>query len=344
MRRAERIVGLTPTFSALFGQAKARTLLERALRSGQLAHAYLFRGPDGVGKRLFARALAAAVNCGQRRGLEACGQCPSCGKYASGSHPDFLVISPEKGSIKIDRIRELIQTLSYPPYESATRVVVLEDIHTMRQEAANCLLKTLEEPPPGNLLVLTAAESREVLTTIRSRCQMIPFFSLSQEETIAVIRREEPELAVDAAQLLARLTEGSPGQALAMHKGEIMETWRELADLLSDGGLDADRHAERILRMAETMAALKEDMVFLLGLLRLWLRDELFTVAGVEEKRNVDARDCRKGWSSSRLFDKLLAVERAERELARNCNRILVCEVLLFALLQGKEHSQGVCG
>ena len=85
------------------------------------------------------------------------------------------MISPEKGVIKIDQIRRLTRELSYPPYESLMRVVVLEDVHTMRREAANSLLKTLEEPPENNLLILTAEASQEILATLTSRCQVVPF-------------------------------------------------------------------------------------------------------------------------------------------------------------------------
>lgn len=346
-------------FSHLTGQEKAKLFLGRALVSGQLAHAYLFRGPDGVGKQLFARSLAAAVNCRQRqqgtssgeagdtRSLARgsltwaslpCGHCSSCRKYSSGNHPDFMVISPEKGTIKIDRIRELIRALSYPPYESESRVVLIEDIHTMRTEAANCLLKTLEEPPDGNLLILTASASRDVLTTISSRCQMIPFFSLREEEATEVLMRVNPELDPETARLLARLSEGCPGQALTLYRGEMIAIWRQVVALVSDPETDGNRDAGLLLQAAETMAALKEDLPPLFGLLRIWLRDLL--VAGFSgqagRERGTMSEDQpaikQKVWNSLQLFDKLHAVDRAEKELGRNCNRTLVCEVLLFQL------------
>jgi DNA polymerase III subunit delta' len=331
----------TPSFSALSGQEKAKNLLGRALVSGQLAHAYLFRGPDGVGKQLFARSLAAAVNCRQRQGMDACGQCPSCRRYSSGNHPDFVVISPEKGTIKIDRIREMTQMLSYPPYESGSRVILLEDIHTMRQEAANSLLKTLEEPPENNLLILTATVSHEVLTTIRSRCQMIPFFSLSQEETGKILMREYPELDMETARLLARLSEGCPGQALVMYRSEMIATWRQVVALVSDPAHASSRDVGLLLQAAETMAALKEDLLSLFGLLRIWLRDLLVAGSVGGDGRatvglNLAVQEgwSGKAWNSSQLFAKLHAVDRAEQELGRNCNRSLVCEVLLFQLQQ----------
>ncbi|MBU0663050.1 MAG: DNA polymerase III subunit delta' [Proteobacteria bacterium] len=331
---------LTPSFSRLVGQEKARTLLGRALESGQLAHAYLFRGPDGVGKQLFARSLAAAVNCRQRQGMDACGHCSSCRKYSSENHPDFLVISPEKGTIKIDRIREMTQALSYPPYESSVRVVLLEDIHTMRAEAANSLLKTLEEPPDNNLLILTAAAAREVLTTISSRCQVVPFFSLGQEETVQVLLREKPDLDHETAGLLARLSEGCPGQALLFFRSEMVALWREVVALVSDPQNDGNRDVGLLLQAAEKMAALKEDLLPLFGLLRIWLRDLLVADSLGQEKDNLQSTgegpkgNNWKRWNSRHLFDKLQTIDRAEKELGRNCNRILVCEVLLFQLQQ----------
>lgn len=357
-------------FSQLVGQEKAKLFLGRALESGQLAHAYLFRGPDGVGKQLFARSLAAAVNCRQRHkdafsggasgawaslpcgrssslpgasGTWAslpCGHCSSCRKYASGNHPDFMVISPEKGAIKIDRVRELIQALSYPPYESAYRLVLIEDIHAMRKEAANCLLKTLEEPPAGNILILTASASRDVLTTISSRCQVIPFFNLREDQATVVLRRVNPELDGETARLMSRLSEGCPGQALTFCRGEMIAIWRQVVALVCDPDRDGDRDVGLLLQAAETMAALKEDLPPLFGLLRIWLRDRLMAgfagQAGGEPRAETGESAVRdeKGWSSRQLFDKLHAVDQAEKELGRNCNRTLVCEVLLFQLQQ----------
>ena len=115
------------------------------------------------------------------------------------NHPDFLVISPDKGVIKIDQIRRLCQELSYPPYESETRVVVLEDVHTMRREAANSLLKTLEEPPDDNLLILTAESSKEILATLISRCQVVPFTPLSISDTTAILIADGKDAACGPA-------------------------------------------------------------------------------------------------------------------------------------------------
>ncbi len=312
-------------FTQLLGQEKAKRLLRRSLAAERIPHAYIFKGPEGVGKSLFARGVAAAVNCRDVSMVGACGHCSSCKKFRSKNHPDFLVVRPEKGVIKIDQIRRLTRELSYPPYESASRVVVIEDVQTMRREAANSLLKTLEEPPENNLLILTAEASQEILPTLTSRCQVIPFAQLSIDDTasILVLHGIERDLAV----LLARLAEGSPGKALLFQKTDMIVLWRKLVVFLSDPAVDVDRDVGLVLRHAEDMAALKEELPALLGLLKIWLRDLLMG----EDRHNVVLPVAKK-WNSPELLARIQAIDRAERELARNCNRNLICEVLLFKL------------
>lgn len=310
--------GKTTAFSGFLGQQRAKLLLSRSLASGRIAHAYLFRGPDGVGKKLFAAAMARALNCrvsGPERG---CGECISCKKHLSGNHPDYIVESPEKGVIKIDRVRELNKSLSYPPYESSRRVVVFEDIHTMRAEAANSLLKTLEEPPEGNVLILTAEASKNILPTISSRCQVIPFFYLSLEETWRILR-EDNGLGREESSVLARLSEGSPGRALVLQKSAMVEIWQKVISVLAKPKYNSNLHNGVILQLAEEVAELKENLPPFLGLLRLWLRDVLVD----NEENQAGAKE---------VFDKIKAIDMAEQQLARNCNRSLVCEILLFRL------------
>lgn len=315
-------------YSQLSGQKKAKKLLARTLAGDRLPHGFLFKGPDGVGKCLYGRGIAAFLNCKNSSPAGACGICASCRKLHSGNHPDFSIVHPDKGAIKIDQVRELVKSLSYPPYESAQRVVVLEDVHTMRREAANSLLKILEEPPPGNLLILTADSSREILPTLTSRCQVIPFMPLSREETSAILIAHGIEES--DARLLARLADGSPGTALTLHKAEMVGLWREIVTVLSDPAVHVNRDVGLILRLAEKMAAMKEHLPTFLALLRLWIRDLLLSEEEILSLLGLN--HVLKSWSSKELFDKLQAIDRAEFELARNCNKNLVCEVLLFTL------------
>ena len=306
------------TFRSIRGQEKAKTFLNRILVSGRLGHAYLFRGPDGVGKQLCAGIVAARLNCSAPSSHGACGTCSSCRKYLSGNHPDIIVISPEKGTIKIDRVRELCRSLSYPPYESELRVVVLEDVHTMRAEAANSLLKTLEEPPENNLLILTAESSREVLPTIVSRCQSIPFYGLTTGQTVEVLREQASHIEQMEADMLSRLAEGSPGRALLLQEKGLVDIWKSVVEVITTAELESS--TGRTLQMAEILAALKEDLIPLFGLLRIWVRDLMM-------EKNQD--DLNITISNQK---RIVAIDRAERQLARNCNRGLVCEVLLFNL------------
>lgn len=316
--------------SQIYGQKQAKKLLARSFAADRLAHAYLFQGPGGVGKQLFARKLAAVVNCKEPVGFTSCGVCGSCKKMAAGTHPDFLLVSPEKGAIKIAQIRELTKKLSFAPYEAGTRVVLVEDVHSMRQEAANSLLKTLEEPPENNILILTADSAANVLQTILSRCQSIPFYSLTIEETTGILLEQEEGMDRQTALLLARLGEGSPGKALLLYRKDLVSLWETLVAFLVDSLSKHDSEAGKLLIMAEKMAALKEDLPLFLGLVRLWLRDKLVTLHGVEGV--AESPDARKDWNSQQYFAKLEAIGRSEKELARNCNRTLVCEVLLFRL------------
>ncbi len=315
-------------YSALSGQEKAKGLFARALRAGRLPHAYLFRGPDGVGKRLFAVGVAMAINCRAREGERACGRCSSCRKYMSGNHPDLVCISPLKGTIRIEQIRLLGGELGYPPLEAAMRVIIVEDTHTMRREAANSLLKTLEEPPADNLLILTADASRELLPTLMSRCQVLPFAPLQRRQAALVLQGHG--IPAEEALQLAELAEGSPGRALALKDSGMVPLWREVVDLLDEPRPAADGEVGAVLRAAEKMAALKENLPAFFGLLRQWLRSRLVEACGAAPPG--EERAARKCWSSAELFATLQAISRAEEELARNCSRNLVCEVLLFRL------------
>ena len=330
MRRKDGSVVTTYDFSEILGQPKAINLLGRALASGRLAHAYLFTGPDGVGKTRTAMAVAAILLCTDpdRR---PCGRCPGCRKFASGNHPDFLAIRPEGVSIRIDQVRELKKTLSFPPFESGLRVVVLEEVQTMRREAGNSLLKVLEEPPPDNLLILVASDSEPILPTILSRCQAIPFYPLPLPLAAEIIARENAALDLEGARALAMLTNGCPGRAGRLEAGGALELYRQvIAELVAPAAGEAVQ-VETALALAVRMAELKQELGVLLDLLRIFFKDAM--IAGLSGTAvSVEADQARERWNLERLSDKIAAIDTAQKALARNCNRALVCEVLLLDL------------
>lgn len=325
-------------FATLIGHEKPKTLLGQAAAQGKLAHAYLFRGPDGVGKKRAALTLAASLNCRQPRENDACGSCVSCRKYGAGSHPDLIVIEPEGAAIKIGQIRALKHQLTFPPLEAGLRVVVLEDIHTMRREAANSLLKTLEEPAPANLLILTADLKGAILPTILSRCQQIPFGPLAPEEMVRLLM-QEPDLDEFTALTLAAVSEGSPGRAQFLRRENLLALRREVIEALLLGPHNPAETVGLVFRLSEKVADLKENISEFLALLRLWYRDLILAGSGLPESSLIN-RDllsaiaaASRRWNISRLEARLQSLNRAEKQLQRNCSRALVLETLFFDLI-----------
>ncbi|MDH4320961.1 MAG: DNA polymerase III subunit delta' [Desulfobulbaceae bacterium] len=320
------------------GQPKAATLLARSAGSDKIAHAYLFRGPDGVGKREAAIAFAARLNCDFLENGAACGRCPSCRKLFAGNHPDFIHIEPDGAAIKISQIRELKKALTFPPLEARHRVALLADVHTMRREAANSMLKTLEEPPADTILILTGDEAGGILPTILSRCQVIPFFALPYEHVAATLVREE-EIDGEEAAALAAAAEGSLGRARMLHKSGLLAQRRLIVEALLRYPAAAPEAVEPLLNLAEESGGLKETLPELLDLLRLWFRDLIVTAIGGPAGL-ISSRDLQpllaaalQRWSLPELIDRFDLLAEAEKQLSRNCNRALVCEVLFFALL-----------
>jgi DNA polymerase-3 subunit delta' len=320
-------------FSKIIGQSKAVKLLSRALAGNRLAHGYLFTGPDGVGKTTTARALAAFQFCEALDESRPCGHCGGCLKFLSGNHPDFLNIKPDGAAIKIDQVRRLKKDLRFSPFEAGMRIVLIEDVQTMRREAGNSLLKILEEPPPDNLLLLIASDSEPILPTIISRCQVIPFAPLTMDQAATVISRLNPQLDSKEAHTLAVLTSGSPGQVQALHSEEVLELRNDcIQALLTDSQTDAES-VELALDLAGRVAELKDGLDTFFDLLAIFFKEIMVTtLCNEEDSGDREADTARESWNLQQLSDMIQAVGFARRGLARNCNRGLVCEVLMLEL------------
>ena len=325
-------------FASLLGHDKPKALLREAVAKNKMGHAYLFRGPDGVGKKRTALTLAAYINCKSPLGGDSCGRCNVCRKYFSANHPDLILVEPDGAAIKIGQIRELKHQLTFPPLEAKVRVIVLEDIHTMRREAANSLLKTLEEPAPGNLLILTADPAGNVLPTILSRCQIISFGSLDHKD-MAQILMQENDMEESLAFTLAAVAEGSLGRAKLLWQEGLLSLRQELVEGLLLGQQNPAETIAQVFRLSEKGAALKENASELLALIRLWYRDLVLVAAGGPEA-SIANKDlalflpaAAQLWSLRQLQQKLHRLDLAERQLLRNCNRTLVLETLFFDLI-----------
>lgn len=236
-------------WSSLRSHSDQMQMLRRSVERGRLAHAYLFAGPPGIGKSLFARVFAKALLCLRRPegSLDVCNECSSCRQFDAESHPDFFyVFKPEeKSEIPVDRFigvaekrpRDgLIYNLSLKPMTAARRIAVIDDANSMNDEGANAMLKTLEEPPPHSVLILVAENLDAVLPTIRSRCQLVRFSALSQQDVAELlVEHEMAESPADAA-TVAAMSEGSLQIAAQLLRPEL----RTLKDELSKHLASAD--------------------------------------------------------------------------------------------------------
>jgi DNA polymerase-3 subunit delta' len=320
-------------FAEILGQPKAVNLLSRALDGNRLAHGYLFTGPAGVGKKETALALTAGLLCSATVDERPCGLCGGCIKFASGNHPDFITIQPDGAAIKIDQVRGLKKSLSFPPFEGGRRIVLIEDVQTMRREAANSLLKILEEPPPDNLLLLIASDSEPLLPTIVSRCQVIPFVPLSLELATQVVRRDNPEMGDDEARALAELSGGCPGKVEILYSEEVMALRNACVHALLSGSQDEALAVEQALDLAGQLAELKDGLEAVFDLLLIFFKEIMVGVlCNKDTGSDSECSAARERWNLQQLSDKIQAVESARYSLGRNCNRGLVCDVLLLDL------------
>jgi DNA polymerase III subunit delta' len=214
-----------PVFARLAGQDQVVGQLADVVSSGSLTHAWLFTGPPGSGRSVAARAFAAALLCGER----GCGQCPSCRQVAAGTHPDLLLVVPDGLSYGVKQTRDLVLKAAASPVIGRWRIVLFEDADRATEQAANALLKAIEEPPPKTVWLLCAPSAADLPTTIRSRCRLVTLRTPPTEAVAAILRKEgvSDEAALDAA----RASLGHIGRARRLATDQ--HTAKRRADVLA---------------------------------------------------------------------------------------------------------------
>lgn len=324
-----------PGFDAIIDQERSIRVLKALLSSRSIPHALLFTGIEGVGKRTAATAFAMACNCTGRNGGEggeACGECTACRKIAADRHPDLLRVEPAGLQIKIDQIRALCQTLALKPYEARVRVAIIAEAHRMNPAAGNALLKMLEEPPDGTVLILTAGQTADLLPTIVSRCQHLRFKPIARVHLAAMLA-DAYGFSPEDAQLTAALANGSVTRALAMQRrGWIQRrNW-----ILSEMAALARRPTTSLLALAEKTSQAKEDIPALLDLMATWVRD--MAVARHCPDRIIHQDLKSQILAAARSVDPPAldranrAIEEARRRTRSNANPRLALEVLWLSL------------
>jgi len=328
-----------PSFKEILGHDREKDLLKRAVSSGRVAHAYLFAGLSGTGKRRLALALSSVLNCSRPADGDACGVCPDCDKASSGSHENITEVWPtdkdgsraDDGLIRVEEVRELQDSLKYR-VERGKKAVIIEAADKMKAEAANAFLKTLEEPPADSLIILVSSRPSYLLPTILSRCQRINFRPLP-ESVVRGYLVEERGIPGGEADTVARMSAGSLAKALNYIDTGALEKRRGLA-----GRLRSLKEADtlEILSMAEELSRL-DDLEEVLEFFKTVVRDKAVSSAGLPQLIvNMDMEDLLRteGGSVKGLLASFEMIEavRYDTTPPRYANKQLAMEALLIRL------------
>lgn len=332
------------------GQTHALSVLERAVTQGRVHHAYLFTGPDGVGKTQTALALAAVLNCKTRTEdgpfAPQCGKCTNCVRIQSEQHPDLHVVRPEGQNIKISQVRVVQKAAQQRPYEARYQVVVIDEAHRLTEEAANALLKTLEEPPLSMRIILVTSKPHLLLDTIRSRCQLLQFSNLPSEVVTRLLSLQAAaqDAKPSTLEVAARLGEGSLGRATRLLESGLLERRETLVEMLKD--LSRNQPAP-LFQHAERLAKNRDEFRDSLELLRILLRDALmasnmpedsWSKVAINHDLAEDLFLLGNRTGTRRLLEQIDRVGDSQRLLDGYINPTLIAEELLIALCPERAH------
>lgn len=322
------------SFSDIIGHVHNIRVLQRSIERGRLHHAYIFSGPEGVGKRLIALSLAKALNCMDME-TDFCGCCVSCKKIEAGNHPDVKIVEPDGQQIKIDQIRELQRDLQFRPFEGKKRVFIIDEADRMGLPASNSLLKTLEEPPRDSILILITANFHSILPTIVSRCQRLSFSSLPISDVERVLIDKKGSEA-GTARIISSISEGSIGKALREDEDSIIEEREKVftgfMELKGKGIVD-------IFKMAEDLAK-DDDLEGILKALKVLYRDMAVLKGGSRGIINRDMvsriGDEAKDMPMEAILDGFDLISGTEDMIKRNINKQLALEVMMMRLAENQ--------
>ena len=272
------------SFQQIKGQQRPIQILKNALSINRIPFAYLFVGPEGVGKRLVAKIFSQALNCLNKED-DACDKCISCLKIDSGQHPDVHFISPiESDEIKIEQIRELKKEINLKPHSAKKKVFIIDDAHNLNSESANAILKILEEPPEDSLIILITHKPKLMFKTIISRCRILKFYPLKRSELENILKNDYG-LEKNLSHFLAYFSEGRLGYALSLKDKDILEQRNNIVNVFT--------FKQNAYFLNNFSLKNREELKHYLNLLASWFRDICFLKIGIayNELINLDRKN-----------------------------------------------------
>ncbi len=322
------------SFFTVHGQGQVIKILQDELKADRVKHAYLFNGQAGVGKFSLGREFAKAILCLEDE-IDSCGKCINCRKVKHHNHPDVKYIQPEadKSSIGIDQIRQLQKEIAYKPYEGSHKIYLIKEADKLTEQAANSLLKTLEEPPPFAVIILLVEELSRILPTVISRCQLIRLRDLTNDEIIDILLKGD--ISKTRANLLAKLAEGSPGKALQLAENEELLAQREkLYNFLAKIKLAT---TVDIFNAAASLDSFYKNGFPLFDLLSNWYHDIIMIKRScLQNVKNEDFSNLlseqANNYQLKEVFAGLDLLNQFREYLERNVRSELAIQVLLFKL------------
>jgi len=326
----------------IIGHSQVITLLDNSMKQGSLAHAYLLTGPRHVGKRTLAIRIAQAVNCDSD--MVPCNSCRSCQRISKGLHADVQITSlavGEKRDIGIQQIHDMQAAANLPPYEGKHRVFIIDNIERLSHEAANSLLKTLEEPLPGVLIILLSSRQSALLPTIVSRCQRLELKPLGVSFLRDILVRDYG-MDLHKAELLSRLSGGCPGWAVRAASEDALlaerdDRMRELQEVIAGGTLERLAYAAEL---ATDFARNRERVAEILSSWVQWWHDMLLVKSNNNYLlMNIDCQESLTRQASPLTVRQIAAFMRylqsTSRYLEQNANPRLALELLMLRMPSG---------
>ncbi len=291
------------SFENLIGNEKIKQILNNTIKSQKVMHSYMFIGPNGIGKTLFAKEFAKMILCLGNDKLS-CNSCKSCIEIQNKNNPDFIEIEPDNGTIKIEAIRKMQETVLEKPIISNKKVYIIKDADLMTKEAGNCLLKTLEEPPSYITIIMTGANESMFLNTIKSRCAKISFQKIPDEELKIFL---EKNYKINSEKDLLKACEGSIEKALIVN--EKKEQYKEISKIF--GNIESYKFID-VINNLEFIYKNKEDIYQNLDYINIILSE--------------------KALQNSKYLKYIEAVEQTKKNLKANSNYDMSIDSMLYKI------------